>query len=142
MLLTSAVILLVLGALLSGLRSVFYALHALTVLALAYTYEQARGPLVIFSSDALWVFLVLHTIGISIWTCVAYGYDKSAARNGKWRVRERTLHSMTLIGGTFGAWLGQKLFRHKTRKTSFRIVFWFTGWLQLVLAYVFWVMSR
>lgn len=142
MLITSAVILVILGALLSGLRSIFYALHVLTVAGLAYAYEHMHGPAVMFSSDALWVFFVLHTISISIWTCVAYGYDKSAARNGRWRVRERTLHSMTLIGGTFGAWLGQKLFRHKTRKTSFRIVFWFTGWLQLVLAYVFWVMSR
>lgn len=142
MLITSAAILLVFGALLSGLRSVFYALHVLMVVGLAYAYEHRHGPADMFSSDALWVFFVLHTVSISIWTCVAYGYDKSAARNGKWRVRERTLHSMTLIGGTFGAWLGQKLFRHKTRKTSFRIVFWFTGWLQLVLAYVFWVMSR
>lgn len=142
MLLTSAIILILLGALLKGLRSIFYVLHVLIVCGFCYLYEHYHGAFGLFKPDALWVFFVAHTVSITALTFIAYGYDKSAARAGKWRIRERTLHALTLIGGTFGAFLGQKIFRHKTRKTSFRIVFWITGWLQMVLAYVFWVMSQ
>lgn len=139
---TSVAILLVLGAVLKGLHSAFYAVHVLLVCGAVYLYEQHHGAAALFSMDALWVFFVLHTASITLLTFAAYGYDKSAARAGKWRVRERTLHAMTLIGGTFGAFAAQKFFRHKTRKTSFRIVFWITGWLQLVLGYIFWVASH
>lgn len=142
MLLTSALILIGFGALLRGLRTVFYLVHVLLVCGVVYLYEQQHGAAPIFSADALWVFFVVHTVFISLLTFAAYGYDKSAARAGKWRIPERSLHAMTLIGGTFGAFAGQKTFRHKTRKANFRVVFWLTGWLQLVLAYVFWVMSH
>ena len=142
MLLTSAVILLILGALLRGLHSIFYAVHIAIVCSAAYFYEQYQTTATLFSADALWVFFVLHMASITMLTFSAYGYDKSAARAGRWRIPERTLHAMALIGGTFGAFAGQKFFRHKTRKTSFRIVFWILGWLQLVLGYVFWVASR
>jgi uncharacterized membrane protein YsdA (DUF1294 family) len=39
-------------------------------------------------------------------------------------VSERTLHLMAFLGGWPGAYLGQRQFRHKTQKMSFRIVFW------------------
>lgn len=142
MLLTSAIILIVLGGLLKGLRSGFYAVHVLLVCGAVYLYERSHAPAELFSFDALWVFFIIHTLSITLTTFAAYGYDKTAARAGKWRIREKTLHSFALIGGTFGAFAGQKFFRHKTRKSSFRIAFWLTGWLQIVLAYVFWVMSR
>ena len=54
----------------------------------------------------------------------AYGVDKSRAVNGGRRVPERTLHLLAFLGGWPGAYLGQRRFRHKTQKVSFRIVFW------------------
>jgi uncharacterized membrane protein YsdA (DUF1294 family) len=50
-----------------------------------------------------------------------YGYDKYAARTGRWRIPESTLLGFALIGpfGAFGAML---LFRHKTRKLKFYLV--------------------
>jgi uncharacterized membrane protein YsdA (DUF1294 family) len=50
-----------------------------------------------------------------------YGYDKHAARTGRWRIPESTLLGSALIGpfGAFGAML---LFRHKTRKRKFLLV--------------------
>ena len=50
-----------------------------------------------------------------------YGYDKHAARTGRWRIPESTLLGSALIGpfGAFGAML---LFRHKTRKLKFYLV--------------------
>lgn len=142
MLLTSALILIVFGALLRGLRNLFYILHVLLTCGTVYLYELQHGAMPFFSANALWVFCVIHTAYITLLTFAAYGYDKSAARAGKWRIPERTLHAMTLIGGTFGAFAGQRVFRHKTRKARFRVVFWITGWLQVVLAYTFWVLSR
>jgi uncharacterized membrane protein YsdA (DUF1294 family) len=55
---------------------------------------------------------------------IAYGLDKQRAVNGGRRVSERTLHLMAFLGGWPGALMGQRCFRHKTQKVSFRIVFW------------------
>ena len=55
---------------------------------------------------------------------IAYGWDKRQAKNGGRRVSERTLHLLAFLGGWPGALLGQRLFRHKTVKVKFRIVFW------------------
>lgn len=54
----------------------------------------------------------------------AYAFDKAAARRGAARVAEQTLHLVDLAGGWPGALVAQQLLRHKTRKRSFRRVFW------------------
>ena len=63
---------------------------------------------------------------MSIGTLVAYGVDKRRAILEGQRIPERTLHILSLLGGWPGAILGQKMFRHKTVKKSFRLVFWLT----------------
>ena len=55
-----------------------------------------------------------------------YGFDKRRARLDGPRVPEKRLHILALLGGWPGAMLGQQVFRHKTVKTRFRIVFWLT----------------
>ncbi len=50
---------------------------------------------------------------------MAFGFDKRQARNGQWRTQESTLLRLAFLGGTPGAYLGRKLFRHKTRKQPF-----------------------
>jgi len=67
----------------------------------------------------------------------AYAFDKWAARNNRWRVRESTLHLFALAGGWPGALVAQRILRHKTKKRSFQVVCWSTvvvnccalGWL-------------
>ncbi len=79
-----------------------------------------------------WLYLVASSIAFAV-----YAFDKSAARNGDWRIQESTLHFFALIGGWPGALAAQRLLRHKSRKQSFQIVFWITvilncgalGWL-------------
>lgn len=56
----------------------------------------------------------------------AYALDKSAAKNNRWRTQESTLHLFALIGGWPGALAAQRLFRHKSKKQSFKTVFWVT----------------
>ncbi len=67
--------------------------------------------------------LYAYLIGINIVTLLAYGYDKRQAIVGRGRIPEVVLHVAALIGGSGGALLGQGLFRHKTSKVKFRLVF-------------------
>jgi uncharacterized membrane protein YsdA (DUF1294 family) len=60
----------------------------------------------------------------SLWTFGAYGIDKRRAQTGNRRIPEKTLQLLALAGGWPGALLGQQVFRHKTQKLSFQIVFW------------------
>ncbi len=63
---------------------------------------------------------------VSLLTFSLYWKDKSAAINKRWRTAESTMHAFALIGGWPGALIGQYLLRHKTRKTSFKVVLWLT----------------
>ena len=62
---------------------------------------------------------ILFYCGASLVTFVAYGWDKRCARRGKQRIRERTLHSMELLGGWPGALIALRIFKHKRRKRSY-----------------------
>jgi len=61
----------------------------------------------------------------SVITFMVYAWDKRQARQHKWRVSERTLHVLELLGGWPGAWLAMRWLRHKSVKRSFRVVFGF-----------------
>ena len=62
----------------------------------------------------------------SVVAFVLYRNDKTAATRGGWRVRESTLHVVSLLGGWPGAFLAQRVYHHKTRKQPFQTVFWIT----------------
>lgn len=55
---------------------------------------------------------------------IAFGLDKRRAQAGDRRIPERTLHGLALVGGWPGAVAGQRVFRHKTQKLSFRLTLW------------------
>ena len=105
----------------------------------------------------LWVFAVLCALplygsmslwlrGVSVVPLAAYGVvsllafllywsDKRKARADHWRTPENVLHAVKLAGGWPGALLAQQLFRHKTRKVSFQVLFW----MIVLLHQVFWI---
>lgn len=58
---------------------------------------------------------------INIITFVTYGIDKRRAENGSWRIPEKTLLGLAVIGGSLGALWGMRSFHHKTRKPVFYI---------------------
>lgn len=66
--------------------------------------------------------MLVYLAAVSIVTFITWGVDKFRARAGQWRVSERVLFGMTLLGGAFGALAGMVLFRHKTRKPLFWLV--------------------
>lgn len=51
---------------------------------------------------------------------VLYSEDKSRAKQGKWRISEGTLHLCELFGGWLGAFVAQRILRHKSRKSSYQ----------------------
>jgi len=77
-------------------------------------------------------------ISMNVVTLALYGYDKHQAIVGGTRISEAALHVAALLGGSPGAAVAQTLFRHKTRKRSFRIVFVAIVLLQVVVIYGCW----
>ena len=88
----------------------------------------------------LTIIYLLVALLMSVVTFVAYGIDKRRARTGGRRISEATLHWLELFGGWPGALAAQRLFRHKTQKLNYRLVFWSIVALHLsiltVLAFV------
>ncbi len=71
------------------------------------------------------IVLAVHAV-VSAVTFAVYAFDKHRAGTAGRRIPERTLHVLALFGGWPGAFLGQQILRHKTRKLPFQIVYWIT----------------
>ncbi len=95
------------------------AVHAVAVGFLLFVALAYLGGMVPVGIPALY-------LGASAVTFVAYAIDKSAARNGRWRTPENTLHLFALIGGWPGALVAQQMLRHKSHKQPFKSVLWLT----------------
>lgn len=63
---------------------------------------------------------------LGVVTFYLYWSDKFAAQRHARRTPELLLHAASLLGGWHGAWLGQRLLRHKTGKLEFRKAYWAT----------------
>ena len=66
-------------------------------------------------------YIHLYLIMINVITFALYGLDKWRAMTRQWRVREKKLIILALIGGSIGAMIGMTVFHHKTRKWYFRL---------------------
>ena len=85
-------------------------------------------------------FLILYAV-MGVIAFSAYGIDKYRAKHDMWRIPEKTLLLLALLGGAIGAYLGMKTFHHKTQHKKFTIivpllaliqllaVFWLLGWI-------------
>lgn len=65
---------------------------------------------------------------LNLFTILRFWQDKQRAMAGERRVPEADLLGLALIGGSPGALLARRLFRHKTRKQPF------STWLLLIVA--------
>ena len=50
---------------------------------------------------------------------VTFGIDKFKAKRRAWRIPEKTLFGLALVGGSIGAMVGMLAFHHKTKHWSF-----------------------
>ena len=58
--------------------------------------------------------IILNMIGMGVmWA------DKRKAKKGAWRIPEKTLFLVSILGGSIGTWAGMYLFRHKTKHWYF-----------------------
>jgi uncharacterized membrane protein YsdA (DUF1294 family)/cold shock CspA family protein len=80
----------------------------------------------------LWWPAACVYIVMSIATFSAYKHDKAAAQAGARRTNEWALITLGLIGGWPGALVARHRFRHKTRKVTFRVGYWFSVGLNIV----------
>lgn len=68
----------------------------------------------------LWYALAIYLALINLAAFLTFGADKRRARKGQWRVPEKTLFLLALLGGSIGAICGMRVFHHKTKHWYFR----------------------
>ncbi|XZG68965.1 DUF1294 domain-containing protein [Chitinibacteraceae bacterium HSL-7] len=93
---------------------------------LADVVAGAAAVMVVPLSLKLGLPVLYWMLGASALAFLLYWHDKRQAQAGGWRTPEARLHLVALLGGWPGAWSAQRLFRHKSSKSSFRWVFIFT----------------
>lgn len=82
-----------------------------------------------------WYLMILCGI-----TALVTVFDKMQAIRGGFRVPEKTLFLLALLGGGAGLWCGMYLVRHKTQKPAFVILVPLITLIQIGI-YI-WVKSR
>ena len=63
---------------------------------------------------------ICYLLAINIATFFLYGIDKYKAKKGQWRISEIALLTMAAIGGSIGAWIGMRIWHHKTMHKKFK----------------------
>ena len=64
-------------------------------------------------------YIIIYFILVNFIAFMMYGMDKKKAIDGKYRIAERTLVLIGVIGGSIGAMAGMKVFHHKTKHKKF-----------------------
>ena len=67
--------------------------------------------------------ILIYFVVINVVAFLVMGYDKHEAKVGHWRISEKGLFTLALIGGSIGALAGMYVFRHKTKKWYFKYGF-------------------
>ena len=82
-------------------------------------------------------FYLIYIAVMSLAAFFAYEADKRRSVKGRWRISEKTLLGLGLLGGAPGGLLGMKIFRHKTKHRYF----WAVNFLGIILhaALLFWL---
>ena len=65
--------------------------------------------------------VIIYLVVVNIAGFLMMGIDKLKAKKNAWRVPEKTLFAVSIIGGSIGTWAGMYVFRHKTKHWYFVI---------------------
>ena len=77
----------------------------------------------LFQLNSIPLILFYYFGGVNLLLFILMGMDKRAARRKKWRIPERRLLTLGMIGGGFGGILGMIIFHHKTYRIYFTICY-------------------
>jgi uncharacterized membrane protein YsdA (DUF1294 family) len=77
--------------------------------------------------------VVSYAIAINLLGFLLFAWDKYCARNRMWRVSEKTLLMLAMVGGSIGTIVGQQALRHKTSKEPFRTYLLLIVVVQIIL---------
>lgn len=69
------------------------------------------------------IFYGIYLLLISFIAFCLYHSDKKKAEKGKWRIPEKVLLGIALLGGAFGSYLAMLIFRHKTKREHWYFTF-------------------
>ena len=69
------------------------------------------------------LLLLTYFLGLNLLLFIFMGIDKRAAKRKKWRIPERRLLTLGIIGGGIGGILGMLVFHHKTHRIYFTICY-------------------
>ena len=70
-----------------------------------------------------WQNIIYYLLAINVIAFLAMWIDKRKAQKGSWRISEKALFTLVLLGGGVGGILGMYVFRHKTQKPRFVVGF-------------------
>ena len=83
--------------------------------------------------------IVFYLVILNVLTFLLYGIDKWKAKRSRWRIPESALLGMAAVGGSVGAWLGMRIWHHKTQHKKFRYAVPAILVAQIVLlVWIFW----
>ena len=81
--------------------------------------------------------LLFYIVFVNLVAFVAFGIDKLKAGRAGERMSENVLMLLALLGGSVGAYLGMKLWHHKTLHNKFRYGIPVIAILQAVVCFYF-----
>ena len=84
--------------------------------------------------------ILIYLVAMNVVTFFMYGIDKWKAKRSKWRISEATLLGLAVIGGSIGAWLGMRVWHHKTMHKKFQ--FGIPLIIVAQVAMIIWLTSR
>ena len=64
-------------------------------------------------------YILIYFILINLLAFIMFWVDKRAAQNGQWRISEKALIIVSMLGGSIGSLVSMNIFRHKTKKMKF-----------------------
>lgn len=68
-------------------------------------------------AQVFWIGILI----LNVVTFFVYGIDKFKAKKSLWRIPESTLLILAAVGGSVGAYLGMKVWHHKTLHKKFSL---------------------
>ena len=84
-------------------------------------HPEAQNDWILTVIGSPWGMLAIWLLGINLVTFFVFGIDKWKAKRGSWRISEKALLMSAFCFGGIGAFLGMRVFHHKTKHWYFQV---------------------